>query len=79
MNLMKLSHSAGCPCHGCSTLRNSAVSSVRAGVNMIAGHNAQAGTTARGYATPVDAQLQKEYAFEVRWQVWVGVQGWCRG
>jgi hypothetical protein len=33
---------------------------------MIAGHNAQVGTTSRGYATPVDAQMQKEYAFEVR-------------
>lgn len=32
---------------------------------MIAGHNIQSGSTTRGYATPVDAQLQKEYAFEV--------------
>jgi hypothetical protein len=32
---------------------------------MINGHNAQSGSTARGYATPVDTQLQKEYAFEV--------------
>ncbi|UZJ57391.1 hypothetical protein CBS101457_006711 [Exobasidium rhododendri] len=65
MNLMKMSHSSGCPCHGCSTLRSSAASSIKAGVNMINGHNAQAGSTARGYATPVDTQLQKEYAFEL--------------
>lgn len=65
LNLMRMSHSSGCPCHGCSSLRNSALSSVRAGLNMVAGHNAQAGSTRRGYATPVDAQLEKEYAFEL--------------
>lgn len=32
---------------------------------MVAGHNAQAGSTRRGYATPVDAHLEKEYAFEL--------------
>lgn len=65
VNLMRMSHSSGCPCHGCSSLRTTAASSVRAGVNMISSHNAQPGSTTRGYATPVDAQLQKEYAFEV--------------
>lgn len=66
VNLMRLSHSAGCPCHGCSSLRNTSLGAVRAGAKMIAGHNQSAGASARGYATPVDDQLQKEYAFEVR-------------
>ncbi|SPO46222.1 probable alcohol dehydrogenase [Moesziomyces antarcticus] len=63
-NLMRLSHVAGCPCHGCSVARGGA-NLARAGLNMISKHNAQPGANARGYATPVDNLVQKEYAFEL--------------
>ena len=61
---MRLSHVAGCPCHGCSVARGGA-NLARAGLNMISKHNAQPGANARGYATPVDNLVQKEYAFEL--------------
>ena len=32
---------------------------------MVTGHNAQFGATSRGYASPVDAALEKDYAFEL--------------
>ncbi|PWN48123.1 putative alcohol dehydrogenase [Violaceomyces palustris] len=64
-NLMRLSHSAGCPCHGCSTARQGGVNMIRAGINMISKHGSQPGTNSRGYATPVDLASQKEYAFEL--------------
>ncbi|EPQ28439.1 uncharacterized protein PFL1_04265 [Pseudozyma flocculosa PF-1] len=64
LNLMRMSHAAGCPCHGCSTARGG-LNMARAGLNMISKHGQQSGATARGYATPVDDALQKEYAFEL--------------
>ena len=61
---MRLSHVAGCPCHGCSVARGGA-NVAKAGLNMISKHNAQPGANSRGYATPVDHLVQKEYAFEL--------------
>ncbi|SNX85409.1 probable alcohol dehydrogenase [Melanopsichium pennsylvanicum] len=63
-NLMRLSHNPACPCHACATARN-IPSVARAGLNMISKHNAAPGATSRGYATPVDLAVQKEYAFEL--------------
>lgn len=73
---MRLSHRAGCPCHGCSTLRNpvAVANQVRAGMRMLQKHNATPAPSPAGrlgadrgrcYATPVDQALQKEYAFEL--------------
>lgn len=64
MNLMRMSHAGGCPCHGCTAARGG-VNMAKAGLNMIGRHNAQSGANARGYATPVDMAAQKEYAFEL--------------
>ncbi|KAE8266041.1 hypothetical protein A4X09_0g6306 [Tilletia walkeri] len=65
-NLMRQAHSPVCPCHGCSTLRTGLSSgAMRAGLNMVQSHNSSIGASARGYAQPVDAGLQREYAFEL--------------
>ncbi|KAK0520477.1 hypothetical protein OC834_005258 [Tilletia horrida] len=65
-NLMRLAHSPACPCHGCATLRSGLSSgALRAGLDMVHAHNASPGASARGYAQPVDASMQREYAFEL--------------
>ncbi|KAK0556553.1 hypothetical protein OC861_007069, partial [Tilletia horrida] len=38
---------------------------MRAGLNMIQSHNTAYGASARGYAQPVDAGMEREYAFEL--------------
>ena len=60
LNLMRMSHAGGCPCHGCAAARGG-LNVAKAGLNMINKHSA----TSRGFATPVDTALQKEYAFEL--------------
>ncbi len=65
---MRMAHGSTCPCHGCSTLRNPqhVATMTRAGLNMLSKHHATpSATPSRGYATPVDMALQKEYAFEL--------------
>ncbi|KAJ1021983.1 hypothetical protein NDA18_005220 [Ustilago nuda] len=64
-NLMRLAHNPACPCHGCASARSNTASFARAGLNMISKHNSQPGATSRGYATPVDHLVEKEYAFEL--------------
>lgn len=63
VNLMRLSHGGGCPCHSCQSIaRGSGAHLAKAGLQMIGRHNAQGG---RSYATPVDEAVAKEYAFEL--------------
>lgn len=46
-------------------MRGNTFGAVKAGLNLIAGHGQQYGVSKRGYATPIDANLQREYAFEM--------------
>lgn len=61
VNLMRMSHAGGCPCHSCQAVKGG-LNVAKAGLNMIQKHNAQGG---RSYATPVDDAVAKEYTFEV--------------
>ncbi|PWN45327.1 putative alcohol dehydrogenase [Ceraceosorus guamensis] len=63
-NLMRQAHGAGCPCHGCSSMRGETTSALRAGLGMINTHNTLS-STRRSYASPVPLAAQKEYAFEL--------------
>lgn len=47
---------------------------IQAGLNMLGKHNSRAGN-ARGLATPIDVDLQKEYAFEVSVQIRIVSKG----
>lgn len=61
---MRAAHKTHCGCPVCSTVGHSPLDIFAAGQALRTGGRSKQGAV-RGYATPVDNVVQKEYAFEV--------------
>lgn len=61
--LMRASQHGACPCHSCTS--KNAASSITGAVQALTSNGASTRIATRNYATPIEAGLDKEYAFEM--------------